>query len=453
MSRSASSASAQSPGVIRIKPYHYIHILNNNTNVTEVINGPRTFTRMEHEQLVLGPEPMITIPPLHYCIIGNPVVRDAEGGVPIKDSHGQYRLRHGDQEVRTAQAPFALFPGERLEQPVTEMTQIARNTALRLRALRDVDSHRAGDEWLVVGPQVYLPDVAVKIVDKISATVVRPNTALRLRARKATTDSKGVARKAGEEWLVRDAGAYLPAVDEEVVQVVPAVTLTDKKALHLRATRTFTDVFGKERKAGEEWLVTLQDAETHVPDVYEELIGEVSIIVLTNRQYCVVLDPVDAKGKPQLGQRELRKGELSFFLRPGERLENRIQDVYVLSEDEAILLRARESFEDASQTPAVTRRPGDRWMVYGSTDYVPSVTVDVIERRKAIPLDENEGIYVRDIRTGKVRMVHGESYMLLANEELWEKDLPKEVEELLGVNALADRTAAGRSQADRKSVV
>lgn len=30
--------------------------------------------------------------------------------------------------------------------------------------------------------------------------------------------------------------------------------LTDKVALHLRATRTFVDVFGKKRKAGEEWL-------------------------------------------------------------------------------------------------------------------------------------------------------------------------------------------------------
>jgi major vault protein len=38
---------------------------------------------------------------------------------------------------------------------------------------------------------------------------------------------------------------------------------------------------------------------------------------------------------------------------------------------------------------------------------------------------------VRDITTGKVRAVHGEAYMLKPNEELWEKDLPAAVEELI----------------------
>jgi len=31
--------------VIRIKPYHYIHVLDNNANVTRVEVGPQTFTR------------------------------------------------------------------------------------------------------------------------------------------------------------------------------------------------------------------------------------------------------------------------------------------------------------------------------------------------------------------------------------------------------------------------
>jgi len=54
-----------------------------------------------------------------------------------------------------------------------------------------------------------------------------------------------------------------------------------------------------------------------------------------------------------------------------------------------------------------------------------------LEKRTAIPLDENEGIYVRDLTTGHVRSVLGASYMLKANEELWEKELPPDVEELL----------------------
>lgn len=42
-------------------------------------------------------------------------------------------------------------------------------------------------------------------------------------------------------------------------------------------------------------------------------------------------------------------------------------------------------------------------MIRGPLEYVPPVEVDVVTKRKAIPLDENEGIYVRHIKSGKVR--------------------------------------------------
>jgi len=129
-----------------------------------------------------------------------------------------------------------------------------------------------------------------------------------------------------------------------------------------------------------------------------------------------------------MGSKELRKGELSFFLLPGEKLESGIQAVYVLDSEEALLLRAREAFKENKET---TRAPGDRWMIYGPCDYVPPVSVEIIEKRRAIPLDETEGIYVRDIKTGRVRAVTGEVYMLKPYEELWEKDLPDVVEQLL----------------------
>jgi hypothetical protein len=53
----------------------------------------------------------------------------------------------------------------------------------------------------------------------------------------------------------------------------------------------------------------------------------------------------------------------------------------------------------------VNRNPGDRWMIKGPTDYVPPVTVEVVEKRKCFPLDDNEGIYVRDMQSGKIRMI------------------------------------------------
>ena len=93
------------------------------------------------------------------------------------------------------------------------------------------------------------------------------------------------------------------------------------------------------------------------------------------------------------------------------------------------------------------RRPGDRWMIRGPCEYVPPVEVEVVAQRKAIPLDENEGIYVRDIKTGKVRAVCGQTYMLNQDEELWEKVLPPAVEDLLsqGLDPLADRGTRGSS--------
>ena len=91
------------------------------------------------------------------------------------------------------------------------------------------------------------------------------------------------------------------------------------------------------------------------------------------------------------------------------------------------------------------RKPGDRWMIRGPKEYVPPVEVEVMMKRQAIPLDENEGIYVRDIKTGKVRAVTGETYMINQDEELWAKELPPAVESLLAENKdpLADRGFRG----------
>jgi major vault protein len=78
-------------------------------------------------------------------------------------------------------------------------------------------------------------------------------------------------------------------------------------------------------------------------------------------------------------------------------------------------------------------------MIHGPCDYVPPVEVEIVEKRRAVPLDENEGIYVRDITTGKVRTVTGESYLLKPNEELWAKELPEIVEQLLAKETSRDR--------------
>jgi len=447
-----------SVNVIRIKPNHYIHVLDNNTNVTHIEVGPKTFSRLDHQRVLGNPEPMAMIPPRHYAIIDNPVVRTASGK-PELDTFGQVKLRHGDQEIRFSQEPFPLYPGEVLSGKPTPLQVVQANHALRLRGTRDFAEtaadaktqiqRLAGDEWLFEGPATYLPRVEAQIVEVIKAIIVKDNQALRLRARQACTDKKGVARAAGEEWLIRDTGAYLPGVNEEVVGTITAYVLTEKTAVQLHATRTFVDVFGTKRKAGEEWLVTIKDSETHIPDVYEQVIGIVHATTLTNRQFCVIVDPVGADGKNQLGHRELRRGDATFFLRPGERLEKGIQNIFVLAEDEALLLGAKEAFTEVIGKQKVVHKPGDRWMIYGPSDYIPSIHVEVVERRRAIPLDVNEGIYVRDVTSGSVRTITGQAYMLKPNEELWTKELPKAVEDLLRRSTSRDQNESYNQDQER----
>jgi len=449
--------------VIRIKPYNYVHVLDNNTNVTRVEVGPQTFTRQDHEKVVGGPEPMIIIPPRNYCIIANPVTRDEKGRI-VTDSTGQVKYRHGDEEIRFEQDPFPLYPGEKLFGKVTPLQVVAPNTALKVRCLRDFTDEnkivrKAGDEWLFESG-TYIPRIEVQVVEIVKSVIIKPDQALKLRAKKQFVDKQGKDRKAGEEYLYSHSGAYIACVEEEVLDTLTAYILTPQRALHLRATRTFVDVFGKTRKAGEEWLVTSKDAETHIIDIFEQLVGEVKITTLNNRQYCVVLDPW-RDGRQLLGQKELRKGEAVFFLLPGERLEpypnpSGIQSVYVLSEEEALLLRAKENFLDEREKKE--RKAGDLWMLPGPCDYIPNVEVEIVETRKSIPLDVNEGIYVRDVRTGKVTTVKGESYMLKPTEELWKKDLPKVVEELLAkerqdVSSERDKTRVVTYRAPHNSAV
>ena len=288
--------------VIRLKLHQYIHVLDNNTNVPVCRVGPMVFTRKDHEKVLFSPKQCISIPPRCYCRIRNPCVLNAQGE-PEEDENGQVKLRVGDEEIRFEQEPFPLMPGEILvgdeKEAIKKLAVIPKNTALKLRCVRNFKdeagkARNAGDEWLFEGPNTYVPRVEVEVSDTIKAHVIKSNNALRLRARRSFTDRGGVNRDVGEEWLVRTEGAYLPGVEEEVVGTVEALVLTDKEAIHLEALRTETDAQGRKRLAGEQWLVTNKDVAAYIPDVHEKLLQKVKVTTLNKRQYCVVVDPVDA---------------------------------------------------------------------------------------------------------------------------------------------------------------
>ena len=209
---------------------------------------------------------------------------------------------------------------EEMHEAVQPLRVLGEDEALVLRAEKDIDSsdfptiegngerekgkeekqknptlsRKAGEEWLfegtpsslthpssmltsLPGPATYLPHADVAVVRLAKALVVLPHTAVHLRAKRNFTDRQGVARTAGEEWDMTSAGPYLPGVHEDVLRVVEGVALSPVRALHLRARVTFTDVYGRERQAGEEWLVTEKDAPMHLPHVYEEVVRPVPV--------------------------------------------------------------------------------------------------------------------------------------------------------------------------------
>ena len=89
------------------------------------------------------------------------------------------------------QDPFPLYPGEVLQKPISALTIVQVNAALRLRAILDFTDDNgkkmiAGDEWLFEGPGTYIPKKEVEVVKSILPTVIKANQAIKLKARKKT---------------------------------------------------------------------------------------------------------------------------------------------------------------------------------------------------------------------------------------------------------------------------
>jgi major vault protein len=422
--------------VVRIPPSAYIHVLDNNTNLTSVKEGPCNFLRKNNEVILKGPEPMIKIPPMQYCIILNPVIRTKTGG-PQLDSSGMAKVKFGDKEIRTSDDfpdAFPLYPFEELAGKLTKIPVIQANEGLLLIAIRDFQDgdvkRKPGDTWMHPGPCTYVPKVEVDIMKILKPQLIKPGTALRLKALRKTKDSHNIERRAGEEWLVREVGHYLPTEDEEVVSTVTGKVINAQQALHLSALQSFTDIYGTKHLCGDEWLMTLKTTDYHIPDVHEAVVDTKKPYILNSRQYCYVLHPVDEQGKNQFGKKILVVGECTFFLHPYEQLDGAIYNVFVLDESEALLLKANEDLEDTEA--GVTRKAGEKWMIYGPRDYIPATNIEVLERRNSIPLAEDEGLYIRDTRTGEVRAEVGHAYMLKPHETFWNKELSPLVEKLYG---------------------
>jgi len=161
--------------------------------------------------------------------------------------------------------PFPLYPREELQEEPRPFTMVAQNAALLLKATMPFKDERAGgiermpeDTYLFKGPDTYIPKREEEVIQEVKAIVIKPNQALLVKAIRKMKDAEGIQRRPGERWLVRKAGSYMPSENEEVVETRKAVVLTDKKSIHIRALKDMVDVYGKKRRAGEEWLIGIQ---------------------------------------------------------------------------------------------------------------------------------------------------------------------------------------------------
>ena len=75
--------------MFRIPPHHYLHVLDQTSNVTRLEIGPQTFVKKDNELVVgVNPVKMVVVPPRHFCVITNPVMRDENREV-LRDTLGQ----------------------------------------------------------------------------------------------------------------------------------------------------------------------------------------------------------------------------------------------------------------------------------------------------------------------------------------------------------------------------
>lgn len=78
------------------------------------------------------------------------------------------------------------------------------------------------------------------------------------------------------------------------------------RALQVRALQNFTDVYKKERKAGEEYLITEDISPYHILDVNEMFVKTTDITVLNKNEFCLLQNPIDEKtGKNRMGAKLL----------------------------------------------------------------------------------------------------------------------------------------------------
>lgn len=139
-------------------------------------------------------------------------------------------------------------------------------------------------------------------------------------------------------------------------------------------------------------------------------------LILKESQYAVILNPYDPlTHKLNHGEKDIRHGPCIFSLYPGEELEDQlIHNEFVFGSNTGLLVKALVDFDDRN----FHRKAGDSWLIPGPIRYIPPKTVSIISEVNAICLGADEGLYVKNIRTGAIRLDRGPKTLLLTPDEI-----------------------------------
>ncbi|KPA78127.1 major vault protein-like protein [Leptomonas pyrrhocoris] len=467
--------------ILKLMPQEYLHVEDTNTCDVLTLVGPITFTMYDHHRrLHQSPLQFIVVPPGHYIEVQNPLHRvqqqqqqrshsstssnaGAEGksngnATPVylllrsnatsptgmeTVKYSRWKSPYGSSELRFAEdSPFPLLPDEEAGH-ILPMPLLSANEALVLEAKEALDTadpvtgavrHREQQEqYLYRGPGLYRPRLDEEVVRRIEGEFVSSMQVCYLTARCDFTDDEGVARVAGERWRQQVEGIFFhhPAVEVEVRELC---VVADTEAVQFESTTAFYDAdLNLQREAMQPYVITRAQTKegVYVPRSFERLVSRRRQIHLSPTQYCVVASPVGPDGAPRPREAEVRVGKQRFTPQPGECV-TRVLDALVVKEDEALLLTALQSYAEVDEKSGaeMQREGGSRWLVPGPRQYVPPIYARVVERRHVIKLEENSGVYVRNVFSGQVRSVFGRPFMLSAEEELWARPISAYVRRL-----------------------
>jgi hypothetical protein len=374
-----------------------------------VVPSRREPTKVEQaDSSAAAIQDFILIKPGEYAVIHNPTesfTADHPNGPYTKGRGDVKALRHGTKRVVTT-GYFPVWPGQQVE--VREIHTLSSNQFLMAVVESD----------LVDESSPYY-DITVRCAT-IKKAMVNRNASKKVKLEDLENEEAAAELEPVEEKMTLKMGQRI---------IIPGnLTPTYIPPSGIEIVPEYDTVLGNHHQSFG------RDGEYAQAAPRQEMVRQA--VVLGPTEFCVLMDE---DGQPQVkrGPGRVFPGPYDTFRTKGSR--NCAYDAYHLRPDRGLLLRvvddsiAKESL--AGQLPAGsqldkgTYTKGDEIFIHGFDAYIiPSSSIEVIDPKtrtphvgndhstiyvQAIGVDQKSGIYVANVETGNVNLVHGEKKMIL----------------------------------------